>query len=194
MPHLDRWAPMGSRLSRLAACASSRLCERHEVRGMSKVSGHARQTRERSAFGRVPLVLSVSLPQHEENVNLKKLGTSGRCARQADPACVKKSATRARPGLHYPLGLASLFVSIFLARFFQWGIYSCYRLRAHEHRSKETYINGQHNIETNQVTLYARPKTSTRAGTSPSATQTRNGHSRGEVHGRADAVKTDSAL
>ena len=56
---------------------------------MSKVSGHARQTRERSAFGRVPLVLSVSLPQHEENVNLKEFGTSGRCARQAEPATVK---------------------------------------------------------------------------------------------------------
>ena len=84
---------------------------------MSKVSGHARQTRERSAFGRVPLVLSVSLPQHEENVNLKEFGTSGRCARQAEPATVKIYGPRA-PRRAPPPGF-----SIFLARFFQWDIF-----------------------------------------------------------------------
>eukprot|EP00964_Phaeocystis_antarctica_P003066 scaffold1632_cov63-Phaeocystis_antarctica.AAC.9 len=104
---------MGSRLSRLAACASSRLCERHEVRGMSKVSGHARQTRERSAFGRVPLVLSVSLPQHEENVNLKEFGTSGRCARQAEPATVKIYGPRAHRGARPPARIFHFSCAIF---------------------------------------------------------------------------------
>ena len=37
-------------------------------------------------------------------------------------------------------------------------------------------------------------KSPTRARTSPSATQTKNGHRKSEVHGRADAVKTDSTF